>query len=165
MADHFADQYWSTKFWTVNYFQGGEVDLNAMQAALSGAGAVSATLTAAATTTRRGDDGGYARFTGEARRAIYERQLSAIEEQLKTRPRPKKRKQKAEKLRALVIAADEPDFEALSTEIPPLIEQYEAREIGWAALSGAIETQIEQIRREQRRRRNRNIAIAMLMAA
>lgn len=47
MADHFADAYWSTKFWTVNYFQGGEVDLNAMQAALSGAGAVSATLTAA----------------------------------------------------------------------------------------------------------------------
>jgi hypothetical protein len=44
MADHFADQYWSTKFWTVNYFQGGEVDPNAMRASLSGAGAISATL-------------------------------------------------------------------------------------------------------------------------
>jgi hypothetical protein len=46
MADNFADRYWSTQFWTVRYFQGGEVDPNAMSASLSGSGGLTATLTA-----------------------------------------------------------------------------------------------------------------------
>ncbi len=47
MADHFADRYWSTKFWTVNYFQGGEQNPGAMSASLSGAGAIDATISVA----------------------------------------------------------------------------------------------------------------------
>ncbi len=45
MADHFADRFWSTQFWTARYFQSGDVDTNAMAASLSGAGSVSASLT------------------------------------------------------------------------------------------------------------------------
>lgn len=44
MADHFADRYWSTKFWAGRYFQVGEQNPGAMQASLSGAGTVSAAL-------------------------------------------------------------------------------------------------------------------------
>lgn len=50
MADHFADAYWSTQFWSVRYFQGGEADPNAMSASLSGAGSVTANLTASTET-------------------------------------------------------------------------------------------------------------------
>lgn len=48
MADYFADAYFGSKYWTANYFQGGEVDPNAMSASLSGTGGLTADLTAAA---------------------------------------------------------------------------------------------------------------------
>lgn len=46
MADYFADAYFGSKYWTADYFQGGEVDPNAMQAALSGSATITANLTA-----------------------------------------------------------------------------------------------------------------------
>jgi hypothetical protein len=47
MADNFSDRYWSTQYWTVRYFQAGEIDPNAMSASLSGTGSITADLTAA----------------------------------------------------------------------------------------------------------------------
>lgn len=122
-------------------------------------------ITVQSVTTNRGDDAAVYRLTGEARKAIYERQLKSLEDELETAPRPAKRKEKARKLKELVIAAAEPVFEPLRDEIPPLIEQYSAHEIDWDTLSAAIEEQIAAIRRARRKRRNRNIALAMLMAA
>lgn len=46
MTDHFSDRFWSTRFWATRYFQGGEVDPNAMQASLSGNSSLTASLTA-----------------------------------------------------------------------------------------------------------------------
>lgn len=57
MADYFADAYFGSRYWTADYFQGGEVDPNAMQAALSGSATITATLTAEAVT-------GAATYTG-----------------------------------------------------------------------------------------------------
>lgn len=44
MADHFADRYWATKFWTAKYFQGGEQNPGAMYASLSGSGVIAADI-------------------------------------------------------------------------------------------------------------------------
>ena len=44
MADHFADRFWSSKFWAQRYFQGGTADPNAMFASHSGAGSITASL-------------------------------------------------------------------------------------------------------------------------
>lgn len=46
MSDFFANRYWPERFWAVHYFQGGEVDPNAMSASLSGSGSLTATATA-----------------------------------------------------------------------------------------------------------------------
>lgn len=117
------------------------------------------------TPTRRGDDGGTFSFTGAARKAIYERQLSALEDELETAPKPAKRKEKAAKIREIVLQSDGPVFEAVAAEITPLLAQFTAQEIDWAALANAVQAQIEQARAAQRKRRHRHIAIAMLMAA
>jgi hypothetical protein len=47
MADHFSDRYWSTGYWSVRYFQGGEADPNALSAVLSGASTTVGTVSAA----------------------------------------------------------------------------------------------------------------------
>jgi homoserine kinase len=44
MADHFSDRYWATQYWTVRYFQAGELVEGAISASLSGAGSLTATL-------------------------------------------------------------------------------------------------------------------------
>jgi hypothetical protein len=46
MSDFFGERYWPGRFWTVNYFLGGELAAGALQAALSGGATVSADLTA-----------------------------------------------------------------------------------------------------------------------
>jgi hypothetical protein len=54
MADHFADRYWSTQFWSVRYFQGGEQPEGAMQALLAGASSLSAALSTAGSSIKPG---------------------------------------------------------------------------------------------------------------
>jgi hypothetical protein len=58
MSDYFGNRYWPQQFWTVRYFLGGELAEGAMQAALSGAATLSASLTATGATQTGGGGGG-----------------------------------------------------------------------------------------------------------
>jgi hypothetical protein len=53
VADHFAERYWSTWYWTARYFQGGEQNPGAMSASLSGAGSIAAGLSVLAPSQER----------------------------------------------------------------------------------------------------------------
>lgn len=118
---------------------------------------------------RRGDDGGYASFTGAARKAIYERQLASLEDALEQSPKPAKTRQKAvqieQRLREITLTSPEPEFEELASTVSPFLDQFKAEEIDWTTLVALIGAQIEAERKALRKRRKRNIAIAMLMAA
>jgi hypothetical protein len=70
MADYFADRYWGTQYWTVRYFQGGEVDPNAMSASLSGSGTIGATLSIAEQIHQGGHDSLYLAKKRKKRKAI-----------------------------------------------------------------------------------------------
>ena len=121
---------------------------------------------------RRGDDGGYAWNTGSARASFYEKQLAEFKEEIKQRPKPRKR---AKKIAALEqkLEAIETQFEApaVSSEIDgiqALLIRLEQQVIDYTAFQNAVLQHIaaiEAFRAQQRKRRNRNIAIAMLMAA
>lgn len=73
MADYFGNQYWADKYFPARFFQGGEVDPNAMSAVLSGA----ATLTATLGYTSAAGDGAIINL--ERRRRRKKKWLEAIE--------------------------------------------------------------------------------------
>ena len=57
MSDYFANGYFAPKYWTVKYFQGGEVNPNAMSASLSGGGSITAVLVGIEVVTATGTSG------------------------------------------------------------------------------------------------------------
>jgi hypothetical protein len=73
MADYFGTRYWADRYFPPAYYQGGEVDPNAMSASLSGA----ATLTASISYTSVA--GGGAIVNLERRRRRKKKWLEAIE--------------------------------------------------------------------------------------
>ena len=58
MSDYFANGYFAPKYWTVKYFQGGEVNPNAMSASLSGGGSITAVLVGIEVVTATGTSAG-----------------------------------------------------------------------------------------------------------
>jgi hypothetical protein len=118
----------------------------------------------------RGDDaGGQVKFTGQARKAFYDTQLEEFAEEVRSAPKAKKRAAKVKRLEAKLEVLEEafedtplkPALEAIES----LLTDLQASQIDYYAFQEAVLGLIARVQAEQRKRRNRNIAIAMLMAA
>jgi hypothetical protein len=117
---------------------------------------------------RQGDDA-WVRHTGEARRAIYARQIRDIEERITSQPLPKtakKRKKRIEALETAIEVFEDAPLPAVYEKLETEIDDFDGSEARYTAIMELFRAYAEQmLAAEQRRARNKRIAIAMLMTA
>jgi hypothetical protein len=120
--------------------------------------------------TRRGDDAGWA-YTGQAKQEIYRRLIEEIEDRFVDEPVPQTKQKRVKRIEQLqeavapfVEATPKQDFEIIN--LIESLSRYDGSEEDYFSLIALAQQQLEHIEALQaRKRRNRRIALAMLMAS
>lgn len=117
----------------------------------------------------RGDDaGGTFSFTGQAKAAIYERLLAELKTDEQQPVLQQAAQQKAKNVVRSVVSLA-PDVPALRQQTEAqanrFLEEFLSEQIDYGAFASAILSLLQKQEADARKKRNRSIALAMMMAA
>lgn len=142
MADHFANGFWDGDYWVESYF--GTDVAGSMVAGLSGSGSLSATISIAATETKRGgDDGGYVRQRRKYKYVTAQKLQELLDaEEARKAPEPTHKRLRAVKREIVANIEAAGLLGPVKPAVARLVQQELVREyvpdMDWRALANAV---------------------------